>query len=222
MSNSVHDVLGAIQTASEALTLQPQLQERITILERTVAQREAHNSGLEQNILGYKAQIDNLTSQVATLTGERDEAMFRNLELGEKLDGVVQMLAGLNGTVSSKLNDLAPPKPEPLPAPVVEQPSPVASGWSETNSVKEEHVPFTPATGADPQPTMETSSTTSTEPRSIPITESGSTRSGPYVGKSYFGSDVPSMGYDTWIAGGGNAYGWNNNSARSDWDPSKA
>lgn len=121
MSNDVHNILDAISEAKAALDAKPTLERRIRDLEADLAESQRHNQGLEENIVGYKAEIDQARGKIDDLVKERDDAQLRVLELEDRIHSVSRFLSTMQ-TEAVALDKSLNPQPTPTPEPTVEQP----------------------------------------------------------------------------------------------------
>lgn len=194
MSNDVHNILDAISEAKAALDAKPTLERRIRELEADLAESQRHAQGLEENIIGYKAEITAGKDQVAKLTIERDDAQLRNLELEDRIHSVSRFLSTMQSE-ASELDKSINPVPVPAPEPTVEQPV---------------ELPVTP-----PTPTVETTPT-NVEPLHTPVpplsydsgyTEPAETKPRPYDGRLYYYCK-DYMPLSTWLRDGGTEYSY--------------
>lgn len=161
VSNFVHDLVAMAQ-ATERL---PQLEDEVATLYRRLQDAEAHNRGLELNIIGYKDQIDQLHSKVRSLEVERDEASFRVMEVETRAADAFAALDGIKAHFVNAMNALQPPKPEPV--------------------VEEIHKPAPDGGESAPNPTASSGETGPSEQSPSPTTtESGDGTTGSSEGQS--------------------------------------
>ena len=196
MSNDVHNILDAISEAKAALDAKPTLERRIRELEADLAESQRHAQGLEENIIGYKADISADKSRIDELIRERDDAQLRVLELEDRIHSVSRFLSTMQSE-ASELDKSINPVPAPSSEPVVEQTS---------------ELPVTPP---PPPPTVETPPT-NVESLHTPVpplsydsghTEPAETKPRPYDGRLYYYCK-DYMPLSTWINNGGTEYSY--------------
>lgn len=218
MTQDVYNILSAITEAKNALEREPQLQSRITELERSLNQSQSHAQELETRIIGYKSNIDHLNEKVRSLEVERDDMGFRQLEAEDKLDALRMVVKSFMANAESHM-----PKPvEVVQAEPVSEPIPVASTatGSNSNPSPEPTQPPHPieATGQSESPLSSSATTTqvgeTTAGATSTATHSESAPSPwPYEGKTHtevFGDLKHHISFSEWLAGGGSENGWQN------------
>lgn len=133
MSNDVHNILDAISEAKAALDAKPTLERRIRELEAELAESQRHAQGLEENIIGYKADISTAKTETERLGNELLETQLRNLELEDRIHSVSRFLSTMQSEAVA-LDKSLNPQPQPTPEPIVEQPVELPlTGQSEAN-----------------------------------------------------------------------------------------
>lgn len=164
---SVSDLMRELQAGEEARAKIPQLEAFNTQLTADINKANSRNMGLEENIIGYKRTIEELSSKVRSLEVERDDAGFRELEAAERLNTLKLAVASSSQAVLDALNAIDPPKPEP----VAQQPVQDASVPMTEAQAGSTNVPITDHGGervADP-----TSAPTTGSPQSADAISSG-------------------------------------------------
>lgn len=118
-THNITDLLRELQAGEEARAKIPELQAQSTRYVNTIDKLSQHNQALELSILGYKSTISDLTTKVARLEVERDDAGFRELEAAERVNTLTDTLKTLAGNIGDTLRVIDPPTPEPVPQPIV-------------------------------------------------------------------------------------------------------
>jgi len=113
MSPNINSFVGDLVAMAQAMEELPKAQAMIEDLRRQLDEAQRHNQGLEQNILGYKADIDHWKDQAKILTDQRDNAELRVLEMEERNNAVSRFLGSFLSDANSLRNVIDPPKPEP-------------------------------------------------------------------------------------------------------------
>lgn len=169
----VNDMVAALNAALASHAKVPMLEASVDDLAKKLDTAQYHNLRLEENILGYKNTIADLTSKVRSLEVERDDAGFRTLEAEDKLANLLKTVRNAVFDLDDGAKHVDPPKPvpvvaeapkadevkgssgdNPMPAPValVETGNTADSGASNTNNASpqpmtptsQEYKPFTP------------------------------------------------------------------------------
>lgn len=193
MSNDVHNILDAISEAKAALDAKPNLERRIIELENSLAEAQRHNQGLEENIIGYKAEINDLSERKTKALIERDDALLRVMELEDRIHSVSRFLSTMQSE-ASELDKSLNPVPVPASEPTVEQTS---------------ELPVTPPTTVETPSTNVESLHTPVPPLSYDsgYTESAETKPRPYDGRLYYYCK-DYMPLSTWLRDGGTEYSY--------------
>lgn len=111
VGNFVQDLVEMAKAVEQVPILQAELNETVKGLENALS----HNQGLESNIIGYKAQIEDLQAKVRSLEVERDDASFRVLEAEDRENGILLLARNMQNDLAVIMNRLDPPKPQPEP-----------------------------------------------------------------------------------------------------------
>lgn len=114
MSPNINSFVGDLVAMAQAMEELPKAQAMIEDLRRQLDEAQRHNQGLEQNILGYKADIDHWKDQAKILTDQRDNAELRVLEMEDRNNAVSRFLGSFLSDANSLRNVIDPPKPEPM------------------------------------------------------------------------------------------------------------
>lgn len=197
MSNDVHNILDAISEAKAALDAKPTLERRIRELEADLAESQRHAQGLEENIIGYKADISTLKSDKESLIIARDDAQLRVLELEDRIHSVSRFLSTMQSEAVA-LDKSLNPQPAPTLEPVVEQrvelpvtPPPTPTVETPPTNVEPFHTPVPPLS-------YDSGYTESTAPEIRPQSYDGRLY---YYCKDY-------MPISTWLNNGGTEYSY--------------
>lgn len=116
----------------EAYKVKPELEARIAELEHTIQRLNERDELASRAIDELETKADALLEDKARLTRERDDAMFRSLELEEKTKSVGDLVAKLTGLVN----------PEPVAKAEAPVEQPMASVDVEQGTVRQAHSPF--------------------------------------------------------------------------------
>lgn len=111
VGNFVQDLVEMAKAVEQVPILQAELNETVKGLENALS----HNQGLESNIIGYKAQIEDLQAKVRSLEVERDDASFRVLEAEDITASVLNSAKVAQAGLDAIIAKLDPPKPQPEP-----------------------------------------------------------------------------------------------------------
>lgn len=114
---------------AEAVRIRPELEQRIDRMNDELRICNDTNVILRSRIELLELAVSTNEAKLSEVTKERDDAMFRNLELEEKLDGFASVAGKLLGMVKAE-----PPKPEPVveQVPIAIQPEPfIQETWYE-------------------------------------------------------------------------------------------
>lgn len=222
--STVDEMITQLAAGRDAIAKVPNLEARIRDLEHTNENYRTSVQRLEENIIGYKREIEAKSSTIRSLEVERDDAGFRELEAQDRLTTLLRALETVSGSLAGAV---ASATPKPVEDVSVAQPQ---AGEASASTPQE-----APAAGqsashppqavseAQPQPIAPSGSTeggdgaqTATVPSISPSTHSGETSSvqpepsaGPYVGKKYW--NHPSyVSLANWLEGGGTeeSYRW--------------
>lgn len=115
----VNDMVLALQEALASHAKVPDLERSIRSKNDQIDQLAYYNQRMEENIIGYKNQIVELTSKVRSLEVERDDAGFRLLETEDKLNSLLGFMRNATTAMDDEIRFIDPPKPVPS---VVETP----------------------------------------------------------------------------------------------------
>lgn len=116
---NITDLLRELQAGEEARAKIPQLESTVAEYRKLSDDWAKHNQALELSILGYKSTISDLTTKVARLEVERDDAGFRELEAQDKLTQMLDTMRDVGGMLGATIDRVSPPAPEPMPQPIV-------------------------------------------------------------------------------------------------------
>ena len=223
MTQDVYNILSAITEAKNALEREPQLQSRITELERSLNQSQSHAQELETRIIGYKSNIDHLNEKVRSLEVERDDMGFRELEASDKLDALRMVVKSFMANAESHMPKPVEVKKDLVDAGPLHVFTPETGGaatGSYSNPSPEPTQPPHPieATGQSESPLSSSATTTqvseTTAGATSTATHSESAPSPkPYEGKTHtevFGDHKYHVSFSEWLAGGGSENGWQN------------
>jgi len=203
MSPNINSFVGDLVAMAQAMEELPKAQAMIEDLRRQLDEAQRHNQGLEQNILGYKADIDHWKDQAKILTDQRDNAELRVLEMEDRNNAVSRFLGSFLSDANSLRNVIDPPKPEPtVQASSIpdEPPSAEVAVMDQVQSSGEHSTPSSDhAYGVQETPAVGHQSEHPSAP--IPV-DPPAQASGKYSGLMY--QDYPSwVSRQDWIAGGG-------------------
>lgn len=156
VSSFVHDLVAMAQATERLPQLEGQvadLQEQVDYYARTVQDREL-------SIVEYKRTIDELQAKVRALEVERDDASFRVLEAEDQTASTISKARNAAAALAEIISALDPPKPEPKPEPIIEEPSFVAGSFSNplpgtAEVAQSAPVPFPPTTETTATPTSQ-------------------------------------------------------------------
>lgn len=149
VGNFVHDLV----EMAKAMETLPQIEEMARQLQAKLDEAQRHNAGLEENIIGYKGQIEALQAKNHELEVARDDAEYRFLELDEKAHKVVGNMEAIEALVKAARDQLSPPKPEPVEHPTIQEPNPAtATDVDYQRYTDASHRPLEVATGQSESP----------------------------------------------------------------------
>lgn len=109
----VTDMVAALNAALASHAKVPELEASLSRQSDTIDKLSYHNQRLEENILGYKNQIAELTSKVRSLEVERDDAGFHALEAEDKLTKLLEFMRNAATAMDDEIRFIDPPKPIP-------------------------------------------------------------------------------------------------------------
>jgi len=210
----VLDIIKQLQAGEEARALLPNLELELQRVKGQLEQSQNHAQALELKCRDYRDQIDQLNTKVRQTQGERDEAMFRELETNERLDKLVEAIGGVRRDLNNTIGDLgsmeasAKPKPEPVSASPTQETASSTTAASSLTSAPTTDVASGPGESAgDPTVVGEHTSPqpVASEPAASQASVVGTDR--PYDGMGYWHkpSDVT---WRTFFAGGGIRPSW--------------
>lgn len=224
VGNFVQDLVEMAKAVEEL----PAVKNSLAEWQRMAAAHMDHITKLEENIIGYKREIEELHNQVRSLEVARDDAEFRFLEADDTLANVLAMARASAVSLGQIVTKLDPPKVEPTPVVIEERAEDKIPSWA-TSEVDHtgDYIPKEPeglaptSDQSEADPTSASTHTTDvtvgeqrleqTSVTSSAITDATSAdpSPGPYFGKRYH--DVE--GYVSefnWYAGGGSTedYFW--------------
>lgn len=112
----VTDIIAALHAGEAAKARLPELETALAQQNKINETQAYHNQRLEENILGYKNQIAELTSKVRSLEVERDDAGFHALEAEDKLTKLLEFMRNAATAMDDEIRFIDPPKPIPVVA----------------------------------------------------------------------------------------------------------
>lgn len=230
MSPHVGNFVQDLVEMAKAVETVPILQGELETTKQKLDEAERHNQGLEQNIISYKSQIEDLQSKVRSLEVERDDASFRVLESEDLAHKALSFAKQAESAAAAVMSLLDPPKPEPelqpqaVPVPTQDEKNTAQAtmygegkpteGQSETTPMEPssqmsggdstgQHSEEAPKSDANPTAKEETTSLETVSSHSAPSLAVDTTvGKGPYFDKRYH--DMPNyIGFHDWIDGGG-------------------
>lgn len=216
---SLSDLMRELQAGEEARVRVPQLEAYNTQLTADINKANQRNMGLEENIVGYKRTIEELSSKVRSLEVERDDAGFRELEAQDKLNTLLNTIRGSIEDLAKAEYAVNPPKPVEPASPAVSdasvpmtEPSPSALNVpiTEGERATDPTVQSAPVVSENSAPNTANPDATSPEPyqpfaSQAPVDPTPP--SPPYLGLTYH-SKPDAMTWETWVAGGGEKPHW--------------
>lgn len=206
MSNDVHNILDAISEAKAALDAKPTLERRIRELESQLDDVQRHNQGLEQNIIGYKATINQANDKINDLIRAKDDVELRAMELEDRIHSVSGFLSSMRDSVTTMDRTINPQPTEPTPQPMEQSVSNVVITNPEPTPVEEVTTHTTPVPPLTYESEYESEATSNPNPAPSQNTEH-SVEAKPYTNRLYyFCRDYMPMLH--WINGGGTEYSY--------------
>lgn len=201
MSPNINSFVGDLVAMAQAMEELPKAQAMIEDLRKQLDEAQRHNQGLEQNILGYKADIEGLNQRLADTSKAKDDIELKLMEMEDRNNAVSRFLGSFMGEANSLRNAIDPPKPEPITQTEPNSPPPSAEvAVMDQVQSSNEH----PAPNSDhAHDVQETSAVGQPDYPSAPTpVDSPSQASGKYSGMMY--EDYPHwVSREDWIAGGG-------------------
>jgi hypothetical protein len=220
MSPNINSFVGDLVAMAQAMEELPKAQAMIEDLRRQLDEAQRHNQGLEQNILGYKSDINGLNQRLADTSKAKDDIELKLMEMEDRNNAVSRFLGSFMGEANSLRNAIDPPKPEPTPEPMSPPPSAEVAVMDQVQSSGEH-----PAPNSDHAPTVQEThavenqswhSTDVGQSSAPPPVDPPSQAAGKYSGLMY--QDYPSwVSRQDWIEGGGTGetYDYRRNHANS-------
>lgn len=215
MSPNISSFAGELVQMAAAMERLPQVEAQVSDLEAKLNSAQTHSQGLELNILDYKSQIEDLNAKLRSVEGERDEAMFRALELEERNEKVVQAFRTIADRVDSTLTLIVPQSAEPVvandfqpsgdntPSHAVELNTP----QSDTEGGTQNQPSNESTAGSDNYAPIPSSAPNEEWGKTVPPAIYHDTESSKYAGKYYI--DVEGyVSFEDWLAGGGSEYNY--------------
>jgi hypothetical protein len=209
--SNIGSLVGDLVAMAKAFEELPQVKADLEAERGKSLQQLAHSQALEESIIRYKAEIDQLNQKVRKTEVERDDAEMRFLELDEKAHKVLDLAGTMQAALEKVRAEMAPPIPAPpaeveakaeqgqgeaLPTPSQSETTAPVDTITSTASPTEQAVSTDDSGQRDPLPTSAQAAPTTTG------TESEASDSKPYANRKYH--DYP--GYVSrwdWINGGG-------------------